>query len=351
MIIKKFQGKTKEEALESARKELGEGIVEMNVKAIKAKGIMSFFKGTRFEVTVAKEEENEKYSAAAPSEIQKDGVAVSLSQSAAGNSGAGKIIPMKQPEKKEAAAEGAKASGDAFAMGQAVADALAAFPAQKPDPAKAEGEKSRGKGEVKANEPTKDNLRGNGLEEKLDNLQNLIEKQLSQQENKPQAEEAKSTDGVKKEGSTERVNFLKLLYNKMTDNEINEKYAREIIEEIDKNCKADVTMDFMLSEIYQRMILKLGKPYVMEEDEKAPKVVFFVGPTGVGKTTTIAKIASSFRVEHKKKVALLTADTYRIAAAEQLRTYANILEVPFRVVYTAKEISDAVEDFKEYDYI
>ena len=351
MIIKKFQGKTKEEALESARKELGEGIVEMNVKDINAKGIMSFFKGTRFEVTVAKEEENEKYSAAAPSEIQKDGVAVSLSQSAAGNSGAGKIIPMKQPEKKEAAAEGAKASGDAFAMGQAVADALAAFPAQKPDPARAEGEKSRGKGEVKANEPTKDNLRGNGLEEKLDNLQNLIEKQLSQQENKPQAEETKSAEGVKKEGSTERVNFLKLLYNKMTDNEINEKYAREIIEEIDKNCKADVTMDFMLSEIYQRMILKLGKPYVMEEDEKAPKVVFFVGPTGVGKTTTIAKIASSFRVEHKKKVALLTADTYRIAAAEQLRTYANILEVPFRVVYTAKEITDAVEDFKEYDYI
>lgn len=350
MIIKKFQGKTKEEALESARKELGEGIVEMNVKAIKAKGIMSLFKGTRFEVTVAKEEENEKYSAAAPSEIQKDGVAVSLSQgAAAGNSSSGKIIPMKQPEKKEAAAEDTMASNNALAVGQAVADALAAFPKQ--EPAKADAEKARGKGETRVNEPTKENLRGNGLEEKLDNLQNLIEKQLSQQENKPQAEESKGTEAVKKEESTERVNFLKLLYSKMTDNEINEKYAREIIEEIDRNCKADVTMDFMLSEIYQRMILKFGKPYVMEEDEKTPKVVFFVGPTGVGKTTTIAKIASSFRVEHKKKVALLTADTYRIAAAEQLRTYANILEVPFRVVYTAKEIADAVEDFKEYDYI
>lgn len=350
MIIKKFQGKTKEEALESARKELGEGIVEMNVKAIKAKGIMSLFKGTRFEVTVAKEEENEKYSAAAPSEIQKDGVAVSLSQgAAAGNSSSGKIIPMKQPEKKENAAEDTMASNNALAVGQAVADALAAFPKQ--EPAKVDAEKVQGKGEARANEPTKENLRGNGLEEKLDNLQNLIEKQLSQQENKPQAEEAKGTEAVKKEESTERVNFLKLLYSKMTDNEINEKYAREIIEEIDRNCKADVTMDFMLSEIYQRMILKFGKPYVMEEDEKTPKVVFFVGPTGVGKTTTIAKIASSFRVEHKKKVALLTADTYRIAAAEQLRTYANILEVPFRVVYTAKEIADAVEDFKEYDYI
>ncbi|MDE5824225.1 MAG: flagellar biosynthesis protein FlhF [Lachnospiraceae bacterium] len=352
MIIKKFQGKTKEEALENARKELGEGIVEMNVKAIKAKGIMSLFRGTRFEVTVAKEEENEKYSVSSASEVQKDGVAVSLSQSAAsGNNIPGKIIPMKQPEKKETAAGDSKASGDALAVGQAVADALAAFPAQKQDSAKTEGERDWGKGETKTNEPTKENLKGNGLEEKLDNLQNLIEKQLSQQENKPQADETKSVEGEKKEENTERVNFLKLLYNKMTDNEINEKYAKEIIDEIDRNCKADVTMDFMLSEIYQRMILKLGKPYVMEEDEKTPKVVFFVGPTGVGKTTTIAKIASSFRVEHKKKVALLTADTYRIAAAEQLRTYANILEVPFRVVYTAKEITDAVEDFKEYDYI
>lgn len=350
MIIKKFQGKTKEEALESAKKELGEGIVEMNTKAIKAKGIMSLFKGTRFEVTVAKEEENEKYSAAAGSEIQRDGVAVSLSPGAtSGNNASGKIIPMKQPEKKETAAEDSKASGDVFAVGQAVADALAAFPAQRTDPAKTERESARGKSDV--NEPTKENLRGNGLEEKLDNLQNLLEKQFSQQEGKPQTDEARNIESAKKEESTERVNFMKLLYSKMTDNEIDGKYAREIIEEIDRNCKADVTMDFMLSEIYQRMILKLGKTYVMEEDENTPKVVFFVGPTGVGKTTTIAKIASSFRVEHKKKVALLTADTYRIAAAEQLRTYANILEVPFRVVYTAKEITDAVEDFKEYDYI
>ena len=81
------------------------------------------------------------------------------------------------------------------------------------------------------------------------------------------------------------------------------------------------------------------------------KAIFFIGPTGVGKTTTIAKLASKFRLDEKKKVALLTADTYRIAAAEQLRTYANILEVPFRVVYSEEELGKAVEDFKEYDYI
>lgn len=333
MIIKKFQGKTKEEALESAKKELGEGLVEMNVKTVKAKGFLGMFKGTKVEVTVAKEEENEKYAVAAgqTSEIQKDGVAMSLSQTGT----QGKIIPMKQQTEGKKPEED---KSDAATVGQAVADILAAFP-QADEPKK------------KNKEPVKQESKANELEERLDNLQNLIEKQLSQQESKTQPEEAKADEGEKKEESKERVNFLRLLYNKMIDNEINEKYANEIIDEIDKNCKADVTMDFMLSEIYQRMILKLGKPYVMEESGEGPRVIFFVGPTGVGKTTTIAKIASSFRVEHKKKVALLTADTYRIAAAEQLRTYANILEVPFRVVYTAGEIAGAVEDFKDYDYI
>ena len=99
------------------------------------------------------------------------------------------------------------------------------------------------------------------------------------------------------------------------------------------------------------MILKFGKPVGITPSEKGVKVVFFVGPTGVGKTTTIAKIASRFQVDEKKKVALLTADTYRIAAAEQLRTYANILEVPFRIVYTIEEIEQALSDFKDYDYI
>ena len=330
MIIKKFQGRTKEEALESARRELGANIVEMNVKAWKAKGIMGLFKGTRFEVTVAREEENEKYSAVSAKDVEREGVAVSFSH----NEPQGKIIPMKKEQEKE----------EAKAVGLAVADVLSTY---QPEPVRDEIEKDRNRVDNRANGP----VRENGLEEKLDSLQNLIEKQLSRQDGRPQTDETKNVEEEKREEDTERINFLKILYNKMTDNEINEKYANEMIDEIDRNCKSDVTLDFMLSEIYQRMILKLGKPYVMEEDGKSPKVIFFVGPTGVGKTTTIAKIASSYKLEHRKKVAMLTADTYRIAAAEQLRTYANILEVPFRVVYTAKEIEAAVEDFREYDYI
>lgn len=312
MIIKKFQGKTKEEALECAKKELGDGIVEMNVKNVKTKGLLGAFKGSRVEVTVAKEEENEKYGiGAAKINVQEE-------KKEAQTVVQGKIIPMKQPVKL--------AVGQGTITPPAGADFV---------------------------QETKNDVLG----EKLDNLQNLLEKQLSQQEEAAkQAQAEKEAQAIKEakkkeEENRTRVGFLKLLYNKMIDNEVDEKYANEIIDEIDKNCKPDVTVDFMLSEIYQRMILKLGKPFVMDEQVQGPHVIFFVGPTGVGKTTTIAKIASSFRVEQKKKVALLTADTYRIAAAEQLRTYANILEVPFRVVYTAQEITNAIQDFREYDYV
>ena len=137
----------------------------------------------------------------------------------------------------------------------------------------------------------------------------------------------------------------------MIDNEVHEKYANAIIEEAEKSNKPNMPFDYMLTNIYQKMILKFGNTSEISPASKGAKVVFFVGPTGVGKTTTIAKIASKLCVEDKKKVALLTADTYRIAAAEQLRTYANILEVPFRIIYSAPEIEQAYEEFNSYDYI
>lgn len=145
--------------------------------------------------------------------------------------------------------------------------------------------------------------------------------------------------------------FLRLLYNTMLENEVHEQYANQIIEEAEKVNKPGMPIDYVLANVYQKMILKFGKPAGIQPGENGPKLVFFVGPTGVGKTTTIAKIASRFSVEGSKKVALLTADTYRIAAAEQLRTYANILEVPFRVVYSPEEVVKAYEDYKDYDYI
>lgn len=285
MIIKKFQAKTEREAVEAAKKELGENVVIMNAKEVKQKGLLSFLKAPLMEVTVALEEESERTPAVFPP--QKETSAP--------------IVPDSIWEKEENLREAS----------------------QKEDSGKV-------------------------IEQKLENLQSLLEQRIKMEEEKPR----ESREDVKESKfPQEIITFMKLLYNTMIDNEVQDIYANQIIEELEKNCTPHMQMDFALSTVYQKMILKFGQAELIGEGGRTPRIIFFIGPTGVGKTTTIAKIASKFCVEEKKKVVLLTADTYRIAAAEQLRTYANILEVPFRVIYAPEEIAQAIEEFKGYDYI
>lgn len=80
-------------------------------------------------------------------------------------------------------------------------------------------------------------------------------------------------------------------------------------------------------------------------------LVFVVGPTGVGKTTTIAKLAANMTFLDNKQAALITLDTYRISAAEQLRTFADIIGIPISVAFTAADLQAALEEFKQRDVI
>ena len=105
----------------------------------------------------------------------------------------------------------------------------------------------------------------------------------------------------------------------------------------------------VISVVYKRIVKRLADFETIREE--GPRSIFFIGPTGVGKTTTIAKVASYYTLNRGKKVALLTSDTYRIAAVEQLRTYANILNIPIRVVYSGDEMAQAIEDLKDMDLI
>jgi len=80
-------------------------------------------------------------------------------------------------------------------------------------------------------------------------------------------------------------------------------------------------------------------------------IVFMVGPTGVGKTTTIAKLAANLTFLDNKSVALITLDTYRVSAAEQLRTFAEIIGIPISVVFTPVDMMLALEQYRERDLI
>ena len=82
-----------------------------------------------------------------------------------------------------------------------------------------------------------------------------------------------------------------------------------------------------------------------------PRIIVMIGPTGVGKTTTIAKLAANYKLRLGKRIGLITIDTYRIAAVEQLRTYAHIIEVPVRVVLTTGELQQAIRSMADHDVI
>jgi flagellar biosynthesis protein FlhF len=81
------------------------------------------------------------------------------------------------------------------------------------------------------------------------------------------------------------------------------------------------------------------------------KIAHFVGPTGVGKTTTIAKLAAEQVLKHRRKVGFITSDTYRIAAVDQLKTYATILGVPLEVVFSPLDLKKAFENLQDRDII
>ena len=191
------------------------------------------------------------------------------------------------------------------------------------------------------------------IEEKLNSLQSMLETSMRHTgDNGTDLKDLGRT--IDEEDLTEKnqnMKFLKLIYNQLIDNEVDEKYANEIIGSVQMSMKKETNVDSVLAAVYQKVILKIGQPKSIELEEGKKKVVFFVGPTGVGKTTTIAKLASYFKVEKKVKVGLITSDTYRIAAVEQLRTYADILDVPLHVIYTIEELNHALRMLNDCDVI
>jgi flagellar biosynthesis protein FlhF len=105
--------------------------------------------------------------------------------------------------------------------------------------------------------------------------------------------------------------------------------------------------------------LALAKQFLQDKLSNVPsggvtyqkKYINVIGPTGVGKTTTLAKMAAEAVIEKRKKIAFITTDTYRIAAIEQLKTYAQLLNVPVEVVYKVEDFKKAIEKFSDFDLI
>ena len=143
------------------------------------------------------------------------------------------------------------------------------------------------------------------------------------------------------------------LFTELLDAELSEDVARELVEGIRNDPRAAGLSDPMMLKARVAGMIEERHPR-RRPDQVTPgrcRLAALVGPTGVGKTTTIAKLAANFRLKEKRRVGLITVDTYRIAAVEQLRTYADIIDLPMHVVSTPREMRETVERMSHLDLI
>ena len=186
------------------------------------------------------------------------------------------------------------------------------------------------------------------LESKLDYMEDLLTKVMDKVSSVEQVKSYDDKDNDKKYNSS----VLQLLYDNLINNEILPELAEFILKDLDDNDDLNPeNVNELISVVYNRIIDLIGEPAPIKADSSQPKIIFFIGPTGVGKTTTIAKITAHFCLTERKKVGLVTADTYRIAAVEQLKTYAEILNIPVEVIYNSDELPETLNKMKDYDLI
>ncbi|MGQ9607698.1 MAG: flagellar biosynthesis protein FlhF [bacterium] len=145
--------------------------------------------------------------------------------------------------------------------------------------------------------------------------------------------------------SKSRISYV--LHNCLTRNQVDSEYTYDIlslINEYRESTKEMTAKDYL--EIFISRKIKMSGGL-----DESKKVSILIGPTGVGKTTTLAKLAAQYHFQKEKSVGLITIDAYRIAAIDQLKTYAHIMSMPLKVALTPEDLEKCINDYEDMDLI
>ncbi|MBS5793548.1 MAG: flagellar biosynthesis protein FlhF [Clostridiales bacterium] len=199
----------------------------------------------------------------------------------------------------------------------------------------------------------------NSLENKLKEKDATIEK-LEKRIIELEAYLEKAIRNLSLEKGSNKIKYknqvVQFIYEMLLLKGVNQTVCEHILQSVDK--EENQNIDLIVKIVYNKIIEILDnvvcKDLVIDKDsiDKEAKTIVFLGTTGVGKTTTIAKLSSEIIMNKGKKVGFITSDTYRIAAVEQLKTYAEILDSQVEVVYSVEDVKPKIDKLKVMnDYI
>ena len=328
MLVKRYHVKDMQEAMDTVIRELGSDAVILNSRRVRQKGWKFFFQKPVLEVMVAYDPAKipvaRRTSGSGASALRGGG----LQQLSDG--GIGDAANYGRPPVR---ATGVVSAGAAYTGNTINAMANSSI---EPDLGAENVRLASGLGQDNSQNNTSEHLRN--LDSRIDSIDSMLSNFLNR------------FSFVKRDITYDYSEGVENLILSLIENQVREELAHSLARETDAILKRQESTE--PAEVMEYLIHEqFGTPEPIQHKKFTQKIILFIGPTGVGKTTSLVKLAANFSVKQKKKVGIINTDTYRIAAQEQLKAYADILSIPLAVVYQVSEILDAVQSMSDRELI
>ena len=327
--IRTFRAASMQEAMRIMRRELGEEAVVVNTRSIVQRRAFPWLKAKSEVEVVARVDDS-----------VRNGEGVTVVAGASRPSAEARRLSYLSPAELAEHLERELIEPDRFApidSGIELSPSLERLIATPP--LKPSGAKPNVAYSDKTNIPALSQFRGSvEVNERLDSIQRMLES---------------LNKSRKLGGDSEVPPELFQLYTELLDSDVEEEVARDLLFRVRRHVKPEQLHDH---DYCKSLLTGLVESDFRTASPIKPtpgrrRVVALVGPTGVGKTTTIAKLAANFRLRDGFKIGLVTVDTFRVAAVEQLRTYAEIIDLPMKVVTSPLEMRRTLDELVGLDLI